>query len=126
MKLKFLPSSGKAAWQNSKPFLWFVLWLLLIHSVLKIIFYYYNHQLIFNGYEPAASAGILTLIKWSLSQDLLAVLGINVFLFFSLSLGKFFSVNISKWIIIPLFVAVNSVAVLLNLVDIFYFRFHLR
>ena len=49
MKIKFLLSSGKAIWKNNKPFLVFVFTLLVLYSLLKIIFYYYNYQFIFNN-----------------------------------------------------------------------------
>jgi phosphoglycerol transferase MdoB-like AlkP superfamily enzyme len=127
MKFKLLPSSGKAIWQNNKPFIWFLLILLLIHSVLKIIFYQYNHQLLFNSAESGLS-GVdkLKLVKWSLTADLLTLLGINSFLLFVLSPGRFVSKQISAWLILPLFVLINSLAIILNLIDIFYFSFHFQ
>ncbi len=127
MKFKILPSSGKAIWQNNKPFIWFVLSLLLIHSVLKIIFYQYNQSLLFNGAEKELTgAWSLQLLKWSLSVDLLTLLTINAILLFGLTAGQFVSQKISAWFIIPLFVVINSFAIILNLVDIFYFHFHFQ
>ncbi|MEO6540525.1 MAG: sulfatase-like hydrolase/transferase, partial [Ferruginibacter sp.] len=127
MKFKLLPFTGKTVWQNNKPFIWFLLSLLLIHSVLKIIFYQYNHQLLFTGVETGITANAKTgLLKWSLIQDLLTLLGINSLLLFALTAGRTVSPKISTWLIIPLFVLINSFALLLNLVDIFYFRFHFQ
>ncbi len=127
MKYNFLPSSGKAIWQNNKPFIWFLLSLLLIHSVLKIIFYKYNYTLLFGSAETiTATADKLQLLKWSLAADLVTLLGINIFLFFAITLGQIVSKKITSWLIIPIFVLINSFAVILNLVDIFYFRFHLQ
>ncbi|MEO7307569.1 MAG: sulfatase-like hydrolase/transferase [Ferruginibacter sp.] len=127
MKFKFLPFTGKTIWQNNKPFIWFLLSLLLIHSVLKIIFYQYNHQLLFTGAETAITGNEkIGLIKWSLIQDLLTLLGINSLLLIALTAGRLVSPKISALFIIPVFVLVNSFALLLNLVDIFYFRFHFQ
>jgi phosphoglycerol transferase MdoB-like AlkP superfamily enzyme len=66
------------------------------------------------------------LIKWSLAADLLILLGINTALLLALSAGRLVSKKISAWIIIPIFVLINSFAVMLNLVDIFYFHFHFQ
>ncbi len=127
MKLNFLPLPGKTIWENNKPFLWFLLSLLLIHSVLKIIFYQYNHQLLFTGAETAITGNEkLSLVKWSLIEDLLTLLGINSFLLIALTAGRLISPKISTWVILPVFVLINSFAVMLNLVDIFYFRFHFQ
>lgn len=127
MKFKILPSSGKDIWQNNKPFIWFLLSLLLIHSVLKIIFYQYNQSLLFSGAEKELPGGrSLQLLKWSLSVDLLTLLSINSILLFALTAGQFVSQKLSAWFIIPLFVVINSFAVILNLVDIFYFHFHFQ
>ena len=127
MKFKLLPLNGKTVWQNNKPFIWFLLSLLLIYCILKIIFYQYNYQLLFTG----AATGItgtekIRLIKWSLAADLLTLLCINSFLLFALTAGRLLSPRISAWLIIPVFALINSFAVILNLVDIFYFRFHFQ
>jgi phosphoglycerol transferase MdoB-like AlkP superfamily enzyme len=134
MKFKNLSFSGKSVWQNNKPFIWFLLMLLLIHSILKIIFYQYNQSLLFTGTETGISAsGKIQLIKWSLAEDILILLGINTFLLFILSAARLVTEKISAWlslilfwIVIPFFALVNIFAVLLNLADIFYFRFHFQ
>ncbi len=127
MKFKLLPFNGKTVWQNNKPFIWFLLSLLLIYSVLKIIFYQYNHQLIFGNSENAVTGfKNSVLIKWSLGQDLLTILGINAVLLFLLTAGRLVSSKVSIWFIIPAFILINSFAVILNLADIFYFRFHFQ
>jgi phosphoglycerol transferase MdoB-like AlkP superfamily enzyme len=127
MKFKILPSSGKSIWQNNKPFIWFLLSLLLIHSVLKIIFYQYNQPLLFSGGQTHVTAvDKLTMLKWSLAADLISLLGINIFLLFALTIAQWVSRKIGDWFIIPVFVLINSFAVILNLVDIFYFRFHFQ
>ena len=127
MKFKLLPVNGKTVWQNNKPFIWFLLSLLLIYSVLKIIFYQYNHQLIFNNSENTVTGFKNSgLIKWSLGQDLLTVLSINAVLLFLLTIGRLLSAKFSAWLLIPVFVFINSFAVILNLADVFYFRFHFQ
>jgi len=134
MKFKNFSFSGKAVWQNNKPFAWFLLSLLLIHSVLKIMFYQYNQPLLFSGAETGATGyQKLQLIKWSLAEDMLTLLGINSFLLFTLTIARFITEKISAWLylpfawlIIPLFALVNSFALILNLADVFYFRFHFQ
>ena len=134
MKFKNLSFSGKAVWQNNKPFIWFLMGLLLLHSVLKIIFYQYNQPLLFAG----AATGItvsekLQLVKWSLAEDMLTLLGINSFLLLTLTIVRFVTERISAWLdlalawlVIPFFTLLNSFALILNLADIFYFRFHFQ
>ena len=127
MKFKLLPPAGNTVWQNNKPFIWFLLSLLLIYSILKIIFYQYNYQLLFTGAETAISgAEKIRLISWSLAEDTLTVLGINAFLLFALNAGRLLSPKISGCIIIPFFILINSFGVLLNLADIFYYSFHFQ
>jgi phosphoglycerol transferase MdoB-like AlkP superfamily enzyme len=134
MKFKNLSFSGKAVWQNNKPIIWFLLSLLLLHSVLKIIFYQYNQPLLFAGAETnIAGAEKLELVKWSLAEDMLILLGINSFLLFVLTAVRFVTEKISAWLdlalawlVIPFFTLINSFALILNLADIFYFRFHFQ
>lgn len=134
MRFNKLSFSGKAVWQNNKPFIWFLFSLLLIYSLLKIIFYQYNQSLLFSGAETGATEyQKLQLVKWSLAEDLLTLLGINSFLLFILTLTGFATEKISArlapllaWLIIPFFALANSFALILNLGDIFYFRFHLQ
>lgn len=127
MKFNFLPVAGKFSWQNNKPFILFVLCLLIIHSFLKIIFYNYNYHLLFNGQVASLSSlEKMKMVKWTLVTDLLLVTGVNSLLLFALLIARFIKFNISKWIILPVFTIINFFAVLLNLVDIFYFRFHFQ
>jgi phosphoglycerol transferase MdoB-like AlkP superfamily enzyme len=129
MKFKLLQ-----VWQNNKPFFWFLLSLLLFHSILKIIFYQYNQPLLFAGTESNIGGHEkLLLAKWSLAEDMLTLLGINSFLLFAFTAVKFVSEKISTWLnialawfVIPIFVLLNSFALILNLADIFYFRFHFQ
>ncbi len=127
MKFSLPATTLRSVWQNNKPFLAFLFYLLLIHSVLKIIFYNYNRPLLFPGDEYAASfSGFFTLAKWSLAYDLLCLLLINSALLFLLQAGRFTSVKFSSRVSLPVFMIINSVAILLNVIDIFYFRFHFQ
>ncbi len=134
MKFNHLSFSGKAIWPNNKPFIRFLFGLLLIYSVLKIIFYQYNQSLLFTGAATDTTVPEkLQLIKWSLTEDMLTLLGINSFLLFVLTVVKFSTEKISPWLnvplawlVIPFFALVNSFALILNLADIFYFRFHFQ
>lgn len=127
MKLKLLPFTGKTVWQDNKPFIGFLFSLLLLHSVLKIIFYQYNHQLLFSGFEETNTvADKFNLVKWSLAYDLLVLFLINSGLLLLLQAGRLMPVKISAWLILPVFAIINSFAVLLNILDVFYFRFHFQ
>ena len=127
MKLKLLPISGNTVWQNNKPFIYFVLSLLIIYSVLKIIFYCYNYHLLFTGAEANIFwADKFNLIKWSLLVDISVILAINSILLFMLQVGRLLPPKLSAWLILPFFILLNSFAVLLNLADIFYFPFHVQ
>ena len=127
MKLKLLPISGNTVWQNNKPFIYFVLSLLIIYSVLKIIFYCYNYHLLFTGAEANIFwADKFNLIKWSLLVDISVILAINSILLFMLQVGRLLPPKLSTWLILPFFILLNSFAVLLNLADIFYFPFHVQ
>lgn len=111
-----------------------MLCLLLIHLVLKIIFYQYNLPLLFTGSQSNVTAhGKFQLLKWSLTEDSLLLLIINTPLLLLLATGNLAAKKISPWfnvllgwILVPLFTLLNSFAIVLNLVDIFYFRFHFQ
>ncbi len=134
MRFKILPYSGKAAWQNNKPFLWFLLSLLLVHLVLKIIFYQYNLPLLFTGSQTDFTLPEkFKILQWSITEDILLLLIINTPLLLLLAIGHLAARKISPrfniplgWILVPLFALLNSFALVLNLSDIFYFRFHFQ
>ena len=127
MKFSLSANTVRSAWQNNKPFLVFLFCLLLIHSVLKIIFYNYNHHLLFTGAEETASlAARLKLVKWSLAYDLLSLLFINAALLLMLQAGRLLPVRFSSWITLPFFMLLNTGAILLNVLDIFYFPFRFQ
>lgn len=127
MKFSLSATTLRSVWQNNKPFLAFLFYLLLIHSVLKIIFYNYNRPLLFPGGEDRGSlSGFFILVKWSLAYDLLCLVLINSALLFLLQAGRLVPAKFSAWISLPVFMVINSVAILLNVIDIFYFRFRFQ
>lgn len=109
MKVNYLPSRSKAAWQNNKPFLLFILSGLTILSVLKIIFYNYNYHFIFsasdevNGWKEK-----LMLVKWSLWNDLFILLLVNIPLLILLQLARLVPGKIISRVILVAAVIVNS------------------
>ncbi|HMK04561.1 MAG TPA: sulfatase-like hydrolase/transferase [Ferruginibacter sp.] len=125
--MKYLSFSGKNVWQNNKPVIWFLLGLLLILSVLKIIFYNYNYILLFTGGEEISTGyAKIKLAKWSLINDLLVVLLINIPFLLLLQMVRMVPAKLFTWFIMPVFFLLNSFVVLLNLTDIFYFPFHFQ
>lgn len=127
MKFSLSATTLRSVWQNNKPFLAFLFYLLLVHSVLKIIFYNYNRPLLFPGgeYKNSVSA-FFTLAKWSLAYDLLCLILINATLLILLQSGRLVSAKFSSRVTLPAFMVINSVAILLNAIDIFYFRFRFQ
>lgn len=123
MKFSLSANTVKSAWRNNKPFLTFLFYLLLIHSVLKIIFYYYNYPLLWGDEKPAA---MLQLIKWSLGYDMLTLLMANTGFLLLLQIFRLLKLAVGGWIVTALFASVNIMALLLNVVDIFYFRFRFQ
>ncbi len=127
MKFSLSATTLRSVWQNNKPFLAFLFYLLLIHSVLKIIFYNYNRPLLFPGGEDAVSfPGFFILAKWSLAYDLLCLILINSALLILLQAGRLVSAKFSSWFTLPVFMIINTAALLLNVIDIFYFRFRFQ
>jgi phosphoglycerol transferase MdoB-like AlkP superfamily enzyme len=127
MKIKFLLSSGKGIWKNNKPFIVFVFILFVIYSLIKIIFYSNNQHFIFNDIQGGVGEGVnLTVLKWSLVTDLMIILLINVPLLFLLQLSRWKFNVIFTYIILPIFVVGNSFVIFLNVVDVFYFKFHFQ
>lgn len=108
--------------------------LLLIHSVLKIIFYQYNKSLLLTGDQHSlVFSQKMRLLGWSFATDLFVLLGINAALLLLLTAADLVTKKISPWfailsgwILVPIFTLINTFAVILNLADIFYFRFHFQ
>ena len=127
MKVSDLTFWIKAAWQDNKPFLFFNLTLLFILSVLKIIFYNYNYHFIFGSPDLTQLwPDKLNLIRWSVFIDLFFLVLITAPLLILLHLCRLMRSKIAALIFLSLFILLNSAVVLLNLADIFYFRFHFQ
>lgn len=107
---------------KSNPFLFLAGTLLLITSALKVSFYYYNHNLIFTSRGPS----VFQLVKWSLTNDLFIVLLVNLPFLLFLMLTKRFHYEWMHLAIRIVFCAVNSFMLIMNIVDIFYYRFHFQ
>ena len=107
---------------KKNPFLFFILILLLFTSLLKILFYYYNYTVIFeddnhDGFKIAA---------YSLTYDLLTIIVINAPFLFLLIITKKIPGRITSFIIRIIFCVLNTLMLILNTIDVFYFRFHFQ
>lgn len=112
--------------KKEKPALLFLLKLLLLLTALKCIFFFYNYELA-NGWQINSFKEFLKLSGWSLLYDFASISIINVLLLLLIVLAKkILKKQLPKVIIILLFTAVNTFNLLLNTVDIFYYRFHLQ
>ena len=127
MKTNLLPSLTKTVWQNNKPFVFFILSFLLILSFLKIIFYNYNYHFLFSPADVAGSRkDAFLLIKWSLVYDLLVLMLINIAFLIAVQLARLVRGQFVSHLVLITFILLNSAVILLNVSDIFYFRFHFQ
>ena len=112
--------------KNEKAVIVFLLKLLILLFLLKSFFYFYNDPLI--GYRKDIGGNrVFTLLKWSFSNDLLVLLLINTPFVLLLSVLSFFRKK--RWVVVLItafFLVINFFCVLLNLIDVFYFHFHLQ
>ena len=111
---------------NEKKALFFLIKLLLLLCVIKSIFFVYNYRLT-GGWALQGYQNVFQIIGWSLLYDTFIVALINlpffllVFIFGHTQKGK-----VTKVILALVFAAANTFVILLNAIDIFYFRFHLQ
>ena len=111
--------------KNKGPLL-FLLKLLLLLGALKLIFFFYNQQ-ISNYWEIAGVANVTEIITWSLFYDILCVAGIHFFFFLILIINTKVGNHKTFQILLPIpFTLAIILMILLNIVDIFYYRFHLQ
>ena len=109
---------------KEKPALLFLLKLLILGCVLKCIFFFYNYN-ISNGWSIHKPTDIWPILKWSLLYDFFSISLINApLLFFVFITGKYLHKKIISNTLCLFFAILNSTAILLNSIDIFYFRFH--
>lgn len=104
------------------PFLFYLLLLVLMTSLLKLLFYFYNYNILLKG-QPHS---ILKIGTWSLINDIFVVLIINLPFLFLLILTRRIWPKITSFIIRITFWLLNSLMILLNTIDIFYFRFQFQ
>lgn len=123
MKFSLAAFSFSDAWKRNRPFILLISCLLLIHSLLKIVFYYYNRDVLFSGDE---AMNVMQLIKWSLFNDLLVVLVINAPLVLLLQFCGLLRIKRTAIALTLAFLLINLAAILLNIVDIFYYRFRFQ
>lgn len=117
--LKNTASKEKPAWI-------FLLKLLILGSLLKCIFFFYNYR-IFNGWSITDLADGWLILKWSLLYDSLIIAMVNLPLTIILFVaGKFLQYRLVNLFIKSLFTLLNTFIIFLNSIDIFYFRFHLQ
>ena len=101
----------------------FLLKLLILLSLLKCIFFFYNlHS--GQGWQVTGFSNIIILLCWSVFYDIfiISVLAIPLTILFFLFKNKRTIIKIGSFIFSALF----SFMVLLNIIDIFYFPFKLQ
>jgi len=112
--------------KTEKPALLFLLKLLLLLAALKCIFFFYNYDLA-NGWQINSLKEFVKLCGWSILYDFASIAIINFLLLLLIVLGKsIFKKQLPKSLITLIFTALNTFNLLLNAVDIFYYRFHLQ
>ncbi len=94
--------------------------------VLKIIFFLYNYN-ISGGWQVQDFANAWNIIKWSVIYDAASIALINfpLLLLFLIAV-KSFRYYIVRTILIVLFTLLNTFVIVLNSIDIFYYRFHMQ
>ncbi len=112
--------------KNEKDTAVFLLKLLLLLFSLKTFFYFYNEPVIGISTDLNGTA-VFTLLKWSFRNDVMVLLLINTGYITLLSILSFWKKKrIPVIIFTAIFLLINFFCVLLNLVDVFYFHFHLQ
>ena len=111
---------------KEKKALLFLLKLLLLLCLLKCIFFVHNYNLS-GGWAIEGSVNALQIIKWSLLYDVLILAMVNLpFYVLLLVFGEKIKYKSMQVLLAAVFAAVNAFVLLLNCIDIFYFRFHLQ
>lgn len=107
---------------KNNPFLSFILILLVLSSFLKALFYFYNFSVLFDKVPDHRFA----MATWSLANDLLIILLVNLPFLFLLIITKRIPGKIISFALRIIFCALNTFMFVLNTIDIFYFRFHFQ
>ncbi len=127
MEQDFLKLKVKKIWYDERPFLVFTLIQLILLSALKIIFYYYNHSLLFSGEDFTHNTGSkFRMMGWSLFYDGITVLTVGFLFLISLQTARLLKNKVLILIVVAIFSLINSIILLLNAADVFYYRFHFQ
>ncbi len=112
--------------KNEKAAVIFLLKLLILLFFLKTIFYFYNTPL--TGIPSVITTGnVFKILKWSFANDGLVLLMINTPFIVILALLSLVKLKKPLVIIVTaIFLTINFLCIFLNLVDVFYFHFHLQ
>ena len=111
---------------KEKAALLFLIKLLVLLCLLKTIFFVYNYSLT-GGWALQGFKNDVRIIGWSLLYDALVIALINFPLFLLLLIfGKALKNLFLKKSLAWLFAVANAFVLLLNCIDIFYYRFHLQ
>ncbi|MEP7166332.1 MAG: sulfatase-like hydrolase/transferase [Ferruginibacter sp.] len=112
--------------KNEKAAAIFLLKLLILLFLLKSFFYFYNSPVIGQAANTSGKR-IFTLLKWSFENDALVLLLINTPFLLLLSVLSFLKrKKITVILLTAVFLLINFTCMWLNLVDVFYFHFHLQ
>jgi len=114
-----------SAVKKEKTALLFLLKLFILLSLTKWCFFFYNCQVV--GGWPNTIKELWQLFLWSVTYDVFVITIINLPLFILLfAPGKLLKNKFLRFFISAFFTILNIFALLLNAVDIFYYRFHLQ
>ena len=118
--------SFKTIVAKEKTALVFLSKLLVLLFGLKCVFFLYNYH-IANGWSVIGIINTLLIIKWALLYDAACIAFVNMPLFiFLLVAAKLLRNRFIKVLVMIIFTVLNTFLILLNTVDIFYYRFHLQ
>ena len=109
-------------WFNKSPFLFYLLILLLLTSLLKFSFYFYNYTVVFDGTHHDG----FKIAAWSFCYDLFTIFAINLPFLLLLIITKKIPGKITSFIVRVVFCVLNTLMIVLNIIDIFYYRFHFQ
>ncbi|MDB5201809.1 MAG: hypothetical protein JWQ27_1218 [Ferruginibacter sp.] len=112
--------------KREKPALLFLLKLLILLCLFKSIFFFYNAAAA-GGWKITSMNDFFKVIGWSFCYDILILAIINFpFFLLLLVLPSRWMAAKTYWFLAAIFVIFNSINLLLNFADIFYFRYHLQ
>ena len=126
MNFYFLKWKFIGLWRDNKPFFIFITFQILFLSIIKLIFYYYNYSILFSEEDTSIDTGKIKMIGWSLFYDSIIVLGINFWFLLLLHSIKFLKSKTLMLTTTLFFFVLNTFIAIINIVDVFYYKFHLQ